>query len=103
MPRACQLRGWPADPEDLREVISGYHSSVAEIVAGFDGFAARYMGDAIVVYFGYPQAYEDDAEPSVRARLGVIGSVGRLVAKSVAGPGPGLRLSLVASTRLRAG
>ena len=50
------------DPEDLREVIAAYHRAVAEIVAGFDGFVAKYMGDGVLVYFGYPRAHEDDAE-----------------------------------------
>jgi class 3 adenylate cyclase len=55
------------DPEDLREIIAAYHRAVAEIVAGFDGFVSRYMGDGVLVYFGYPQAHEDDAERAVRA------------------------------------
>jgi class 3 adenylate cyclase len=50
------------DPEDLREVIGAYHRAVAEVVAGFDGFVAKYMGDGVLVYFGYPRAHEDDAE-----------------------------------------
>src|SRR6266436_1622743 len=60
------------DPEDLREVIGAYHRAVAEIVAGFDGFVAKYMGDGVLVYFGYPRAHEDDAERAVRAGLGTI-------------------------------
>jgi class 3 adenylate cyclase len=55
------------DPEDLREVIAAYHRAVAEVVAGFDGFVAKYMGDGVFVYFGYPRAHEDDAERAVRA------------------------------------
>jgi class 3 adenylate cyclase len=50
------------DPEDLREVIGAYHRAVAEIVAGLDGFVAKYMGDGVLVYFGYPRAHEDDAQ-----------------------------------------
>src|SRR5467141_2847068 len=50
------------DPEDLREVIGTYHRAVAQVVAGFDGFVAKYMGDGVLVYFGYPRAHEDDAE-----------------------------------------
>jgi class 3 adenylate cyclase len=57
------------DPEDLREVIAAYHRAVAEVVAGFEGFVAKYMGDGVLVYFGYPQAHEDDAERAVRAGL----------------------------------
>jgi class 3 adenylate cyclase/predicted ATPase len=70
------------DPEDLREVIAAYHRAVAEVVAGFDGFVAKYMGDGVLVYFGYPQAHEDDAERAVRAGLGVIAAVSRLDIKS---------------------
>ena len=55
------------DPEDLREVIGAYHRTVADAVAGFDGFVAKYMGDGVLVYFGYPRAHEDDAERAVRA------------------------------------
>src|SRR5262249_47487554 len=50
------------DPEDLREVISSYQKCVAETVQRFGGFVAKYMGDGVLVYFGYPQAHEDDAE-----------------------------------------
>jgi class 3 adenylate cyclase len=49
------------DPEDLREVISAYQKCVAETVRRFDGFVAKYMGDGVLVYFGYPRAHEDDA------------------------------------------
>jgi len=71
------------DPEDLREVIGAYHSAVAEIMIGFDGFVSRYMGDGVLVYFGYPQAHEDDAERAVRAGLEIIDTVRRLDVKSV--------------------
>src|SRR5262249_41819609 len=71
------------DPEDLREVIAAYHRGVAETVAGFDGFVAKYMGDGILVSFVYPRAHEDDAERAVRAGLGVIDAVGRLDVGSV--------------------
>jgi class 3 adenylate cyclase/predicted ATPase len=69
------------DPEDLREVIAAYHRAVAGVVAGFDGFVAKYMGDGVLVYFGYPRAHEDDAERAVRAGLGVIDAIGRLDVK----------------------
>jgi SAM domain (Sterile alpha motif)/Adenylate and Guanylate cyclase catalytic domain len=55
------------DPEDLREVISNYQRCVAETVQRFGGFVAKYMGDGVLIYFGYPQAHEDDAEKAVRA------------------------------------
>ena len=66
------------DPEDLRDLISGYHRAVADTVAGFDGFVAKYMGDGVLIYFGYPQAHEDDAERSVRAGLAAIEAVSKL-------------------------
>jgi class 3 adenylate cyclase len=84
----CDLVGSTAlsarlDPEDLREVIGAYHRAVAEIVAGLDGFVAKYMGDGVLLYFGYPRAHEDDAERAVRAGLGLVDAVGRLDVKSV--------------------
>jgi class 3 adenylate cyclase len=60
------------DPEDLREVISAYQKCVAETVHRFGGFVAKYMGDGVLVYFGYPQAHEDDAERAVRAGLELV-------------------------------
>src|SRR6476659_9257016 len=66
------------DPEDLREVISAYQKRVAETVQRFGGFVAKYMGDGVLVYFGYPQAHEDDAERAVRAGLELIAAVGGL-------------------------
>src|SRR5260370_22264564 len=71
------------DPEDLRDVITAYHRADADVVRSFDGFVAKYMGDGVLVYFGYPRAHEDDAERAVRAGLNVIGAVGRLDVKSV--------------------
>jgi class 3 adenylate cyclase len=66
------------DPEDLREVIAAYHKCVADIVRRFDGFLAQYLGDGVLVYFGYPQAHEDDAERAVRAGLELIQAVSAL-------------------------
>ena len=63
------------DPEDLREVISSYQKCVAETVQRFGGFVAKYMGDGVLIYFGYPHAHEDDAERSVRAGLELIAAV----------------------------
>ncbi len=76
----CDLVGSTAistllDPEDFREVIGAYHRAVAEIVTGLDGFVAKYMGDGVLIYFGYPRAHEDDAERAVRAGLGLIDAV----------------------------
>src|SRR5215472_11584891 len=82
----CDLVGSTAlstrhDPEDLRELIGDYHGAVAETVGRFDGFVAKYMGDGVLIYFGYPQAHEDDAERAVRAGLEVIAAVGKLPAR----------------------
>jgi class 3 adenylate cyclase/predicted ATPase len=82
----CDLVGSTAlaarlDPEDLREGIAAYHRAVADVVKSFDGFVAKYMGDGVLVYFGYPRAHEDDAERAVRAGLGVIDAVSCLDVK----------------------
>ena len=66
------------DPEDLREVISAYQKVVADTVQRFGGFVAKYMGDGVLVYFGYPQAHEDDVERAVRAGLELIQEVAAL-------------------------
>ena len=66
------------DPEDLRDIISSYQKCVTETVLRFGGFVARYMGDGALIYFGYPEAHEDDAERAVRAGLAVVDAVGRL-------------------------
>jgi class 3 adenylate cyclase len=66
------------DPEDLREVISAYQKCVAATVQRFGGFVAKYMGDGVLLYFGYPQAHEDDAERAVRAGLESVAAVGAL-------------------------
>jgi class 3 adenylate cyclase/tetratricopeptide (TPR) repeat protein len=66
------------DPEDLREVLSAYQKCVAQTVQRFGGFVAKYMGDGVLVYFGYPEAHEDDAERAIRAGLELIEAVGGL-------------------------
>ena len=76
----CDLVGSTAlaarlDPEDMRALIGAYHSCIAEVIGRYQGKIARYMGDGALVYFGYPQAHEDDAERAVRAALSLIGAV----------------------------
>jgi class 3 adenylate cyclase/predicted ATPase len=66
------------DPEDLREIISAYQKCVAETVGRLGGFIAKFMGDGVLVYFGYPHAHEDDAERAVRAGLELVAAVGDL-------------------------
>jgi class 3 adenylate cyclase len=66
------------DPEDLRELISAYQKCVADTVQRFGGVVAKYMGDGVLIYFGYPQAHEDDAERAVRGGLELVAAVGAL-------------------------
>ena len=66
------------DPEDLREVVSGYQKCVADTVARFGGYVVKYMGDGVLIYFGYPQAHEDDAERAVRAGLELVAAASDL-------------------------
>ena len=83
------------DPEDLREVISAYQKCVAETVGRFGGFVAKYMGDGVLVYFGYPQAHEDDAERAVRAGLELVAAVGGLKTQATLKTRVGIATGLV--------
>jgi len=79
----CDLVGSTAlslgrDPEDLRDLIAAYHRAVAEVVERFEGFLARYMGDGILIYFGYPRASENDAERAARCALALVEAVSGL-------------------------
>ena len=81
----CDLVGSTAlstrlDPEDLREVIAAYHKCAADVVARFGGYVAKYMGDGVLVYFGYPEAHEADAENAVRAALALVEAVAQAFA-----------------------
>jgi len=66
------------DPEDLREVVRAYQEACAKVIARFEGHIAQYLGDGLLVYFGYPFAHEDDAQRAVRAGLGMIEALGQL-------------------------
>jgi TOMM system kinase/cyclase fusion protein len=66
------------DPEELREVVRAYQATCAKVIARFEGHIAQYLGDGLLVYFGYPLAHEDDAQRAVRAGLGMIEAVGQL-------------------------
>jgi len=66
------------DPEELREVVRAYHAVCAEVIERFDGHIAQYLGDGLLVYFGYPQAHEDDAQRAVRTGLGIVEALGPL-------------------------
>src|SRR6202171_2644013 len=79
----CDLAGTTAlsarlDPEDMRQVIRAYQDVCSGVIARYDGFIAKFMGDGILAYFGFPQAHEDDAERAVRAGLEIAGVVGAL-------------------------
>jgi predicted ATPase/class 3 adenylate cyclase len=79
----CDLVGSTAlsarlDPEDMRQVMALFHRRIAEVIGGYQGIVARYMGDGALAYFGYPQAHEDDAEQAVRAGLALVEAVGSL-------------------------
>ena len=67
-------------PEDLRDVVGAYHRFVADTVARFDGYVAKYMGDSVLVYFGYPRPYENNAECAVRPALALVDAVGTVKA-----------------------
>jgi len=79
----CDLVGSTAlsqklDPEDYREIIMSFQKAVSEAVRRFDGYVAKYLGDGVLAYFGYPRAHEDDAEQAVRGALASVSAVGRL-------------------------
>src|SRR5262249_56916907 len=66
------------DPEELRQVILAYQQACAEEIRRFEGYLARYVGDGLLVYFGYPQAHEDDAQRAIRAGLGIVAALPEL-------------------------
>ena len=82
----CDLVGSTAlsgqlDPEDLREVFRAYQATCAEVIQRFDGYIAQYLGDGLLIYFGYPQAHEDNAQRAVRTGLGIVETMGMLNAR----------------------
>src|SRR5258707_14087432 len=70
------------DPEDMRDLIAAFHKGVADVVSRFDGFVAQYLGDGVLVYFGYPAAHEHDTEQAVRSGLAILDAIPRLKAAS---------------------
>jgi class 3 adenylate cyclase len=79
----CDLVGSTAlaarlDPEDMRQVMALFHRRIAEVIGGYEGVVARYMGDGVLAYFGYPQAHEDDAVQAVSAGLALVETVADL-------------------------
>jgi class 3 adenylate cyclase len=81
----CDLVGSTAlaarlDPEDLREVMGAYQAACAQVIGRFEGHVAKYLGDGVLAYFGWPVAHEDDAERAVRAGLQLVETIARLQA-----------------------
>src|ERR1700756_5499751 len=68
------------DPEEWREALAGYHRAAAEAVTRFGGHGAKYLGDGVMAFFGYPEAHDNDAERAVRAGLTILDAVGKLAA-----------------------
>jgi class 3 adenylate cyclase len=66
------------DPEEYREVVRAYQGACSEVIQRFDGHIAQLLGDGLLVYFGYPQAHEDDAQRAVRTGLGILAAMGDL-------------------------
>jgi class 3 adenylate cyclase len=66
------------DPEDLRQVIRAYQAACVTVIQRFAGYVAQHLGDGLLVYFGYPQAHEDDAQRAVRSGLGILQAMGTL-------------------------
>ena len=79
----CDLVGSTAlsrrfDPEDLREIVRAYQDACAKVIAQYEGYVAKYLGDGVLVYFGYPQAHENDAERAVRAGAGILEEIANM-------------------------
>ena len=99
----CDLVGSTAlstgmDPEDLRDVIASYQNRCSAAIRHYDGFVAKYMGDGILVYFGYPRAHEDEAERSVRAGLDIVDAMAELNAATRRPPGVELAVRIGIAT-----
>jgi class 3 adenylate cyclase len=88
------------DPEDLREVVRAYQDTCAKVIARFEGHIAQYLGDGLLVYFGYPLAHEDDAQRAVRAGLGMLEAVSQLNTRLVQERGVRLAVRLGVHTGL---
>jgi TOMM system kinase/cyclase fusion protein len=80
------------DPEDYREVVRAYQQTCAEVIQRFEGHIAQYLGDGLLVYFGYPQAHEDDAQRAVRTGLAIVQTLGTLNRRL--GPEKGVQLAI---------
>ena len=88
------------DPEDLREVVRAYHQTFAAVIDLYDGYIAQYLGDGVLVYFGYPVAHEDDAQRAVRTGLGILHALAPLTTHLTLPPGDRLAVRLGIHTGL---
>src|SRR5207249_4222475 len=88
------------DPEDYRDVVRAYQAICADVIQRFDGYIAQYLGDGLLVYFGYPQAHEDDAQRAVRAGLEILDALAPLQARLAADKGIRLAVRLGIHTGL---
>ncbi len=88
------------DPEDLREVVRAYHQTCAEVMQRFDGYIAQYLGDGVLVYFGYPVAHEDDAQRAVWTGLGMLEALDALNTRLALPPGERVAVRLGVHTGL---
>jgi class 3 adenylate cyclase len=82
------------DPEDMRKIVAAYYRGCADVIIKAGGFIAKYLGDGVLAYFGYPRAHEDDAERAVRAGLTLV----RAIAKLDSGTGESLRVRIGVAT-----
>ena len=88
------------DPEDLREVVRAYQSTCAQVIQHFEGHVAQYLGDGLLVYFGYPQAHEDDAQRAVHTGLGILDAMMTLNSRLEETHGPRLAVRIGIHTGL---
>ena len=96
----CDLVGSTAlserlDPEDLRDLMQAYQRTCGEVIARYDGHVAQYLGDGLMVYFGWPQAHEDDAVRAMRAGLEVTEAVSKLTSSTPISTRVGIHTGLV--------
>jgi class 3 adenylate cyclase len=88
------------DPEDFRDVVRAYHQTCTAVIQRFDGYVAQYLGDGLLVYFGYPVAHEDDAQRAVWTGLGLLEALAPLTVQLVLPPGDHIAVRLGVHTGL---
>ncbi len=95
----CDLAGSTAlstrlDPEDYREIIRAYQDACASVIARYDGYVAKFMGDGVLAYFGWPRSHEDDAARAISAGLGIIGTVAAIPPADGESASPAVRIGI---------